>query len=90
LPIFEFSANSGFLQVEQLLERAQSADMLFLKPGNEEDELRRASFDTHMTSVVHTNGTSALHLHTGRRPGTGRKLPSTEALEAMQQNVQVS
>jgi hypothetical protein len=64
--------------------------MLFLKPGNDDDEFRRASFDTQSTSVVHTNGTSALHLHTGQRRGTGRKLPSTEALEAMQQNVQVS
>ncbi|KAI6183677.1 hypothetical protein M3Y97_00514700 [Aphelenchoides bicaudatus] len=78
----------AFLHVDQQLERAQSADMLFLKPGNDDDELRRASFDTHSTSVIHTNGTSALHLHTGRRPGTGRKLPSTERLEQMHQNAQ--
>lgn len=79
---------------QQFLERAQSADMLFLKPNAADDEdYRRASFDTtQSTSVVQTNGTSALHLHTvgRRRPGTGRKLPSTEMLESKrEQNVQV-
>lgn len=69
------------------MERAQSADMLFLKPSIEDDDARRASFDTTHASNLIQAEVSAPNV-SRRRPGTGRKLPSTEMLKS-NQNMQV-
>ncbi|KAI6197521.1 hypothetical protein M3Y94_01233800 [Aphelenchoides besseyi] len=76
----------SYLGVEQTGPyRAHSADMLLLKP-EEDDELRRASFDHSTTAVMQMNDSTVQLTNSGRRPGTGRKLPSTELVEA--QNAQ--
>jgi hypothetical protein len=58
--------------------------MLFLKPDMEDDDSRRASFDTTQKSSIIQTETNVGR----RRPGTGRKLPSTEIMES-KQNMQV-